>query len=81
MPKERFMKADQPDGPRKHRCGDCEFCQMCSEARCNVCRGASKGKKPLSVQEQIGLFEKVNRDDPGRPDQPLSILDFPRKAG
>ena len=47
---------------RKHACPDCYFCQSCSEVRCRSCR-ASKGgaaEKPLSLRDQVLLFERVN---------------------
>jgi len=52
---------------RKHPCGDCHFCQMCSDARCNACRTAPGTKdhgKKLSTKEQIRLFEAINRNPP-----------------
>ena len=72
-----FKKA-QADGPKKHSCADCDFCQMCSDSRCNACRGAGK-KSNMSQEEQIRLFEKINKDETARPDRPLSIFDFPTK--
>jgi hypothetical protein len=59
--------------PKKHRCSDCHYCQMCSDARCHACRdrnarcGAAAPRR-LSLREQIALFEAVNRAD--RPQTP-----------
>lgn len=57
---------------RKHPCGDCHFCQFCSDDRCSACRGKksdSQGAlcRKLSVKDQILLYERINaqgRQDP-----------------
>lgn len=51
---------------RKHPCPDCRQCQHCSETRCRLCRGqgseaAGRRFADLSLQEQIDLFEAINR--------------------
>ena len=33
------------DGPKKHNCKDCFFCQWCSDDRCRACL-ARKAKNP-----------------------------------
>lgn len=60
----------QPEGAgrtpaKKHPCGDCHFCQFCSDSRCNACRGKDQramGPAPrkLSICEQIRLYEEIN---------------------
>jgi len=47
---------------QKHPCKDCSYCQWCSDDRCRLCLGTGCAKKKLSLQEQIELFEKLNRD-------------------
>jgi Zn-dependent alcohol dehydrogenase len=51
------------DCPKKHPCPDCQFCQWCGDDRCHLCRNHnhSAGKK-LSLQEQIELYESLNRE-------------------
>ncbi len=52
---------------KKHPCPDCRFCQMCSDTRCNSCRGGGASGKcgpKLSFDEQIRLYEEVNANDP-----------------
>ncbi len=48
--------------PTKGQCPDCKMCQNCSEVRCLACRGrrTCAGKKKLSIEEQIALFEALN---------------------
>jgi len=58
-------KRSMPDSPKKHCCADCHFCQFCSDARCNACRGERKKNnacslRKLSLHEQIALYEKIN---------------------
>lgn len=50
---------------KKHPCPDCHFCQWCSDDRCRLCLGCPAGKK-LSLQEQIELFESLNRSEAAR---------------
>ena len=53
---------DAPD--KKHPCPDCRQCQWCSEDRCRLClRSSSSCRKKLSMDEQIALFESINRTD------------------
>lgn len=33
-----YIPESPPDAIKKHKCPDCCICQMCSEARCSVCR-------------------------------------------
>ena len=51
---------------KKHPCPDCSFCQGCAETRCLTCRsernrGSSMPRRKLSIQEQILLYEELNR--------------------
>ncbi|RNC71422.1 MAG: hypothetical protein ED859_04530 [Desulfuromonadales bacterium] len=48
------------DPPRKHPCPDCRFCQWCGDDRCSLCLGKGGGRKKLSLEEQIALYEAVN---------------------
>ena len=34
-----YVPETQAQIPKKHPCWDCYCCQMCSDDRCNVCRG------------------------------------------
>lgn len=57
------MQRDSKQDPtRKYPCPDCKMCQGCSEVRCLACRGKrdKHGRKKLSVQEQIALFNSLN---------------------
>jgi len=58
------------DSFKKHPCPDCNFCQFCSETRCNACRGKGSIAKKMTIREQIELFEKLN---PGtnKPEGPI----------
>jgi hypothetical protein len=35
--------------PKKEKCPDCEYCQMCSETRCRVCREEGLKKKACEL--------------------------------
>ncbi len=49
------------DQGKKHPCPDCSCCQWCGDIRCSMClRGAAACRK-LSLQEQIKLYERLNR--------------------
>ncbi|WP_193377078.1 hypothetical protein [Geobacter sp. OR-1] len=49
---------------KKHPCKDCEYCQWCSDDRCRLCLASGcREKKKLSLQEQIELFETINRQE------------------
>ncbi|MFZ3209757.1 MAG: hypothetical protein WA140_13155 [Geobacteraceae bacterium] len=50
------------ESEKKHPCPDCHFCQWCSDDRCRLCRGERVCRRKLSLQEQIALYEAVNRD-------------------
>ncbi|MBU2548662.1 MAG: hypothetical protein KKB20_09650 [Proteobacteria bacterium] len=67
----QFREADRVGGPKKHRCPDCHFCQMCSDARCNACRSGQTGPPARSSAEQIEMFEKLNENDSHPPNRPL----------
>ena len=50
---------------KKHPCGDCHFCQFCSDARCHSCRNNDArtrvcSVRKLSLAEQIRLYERIN---------------------
>jgi hypothetical protein len=52
----------EEESPKKHPCKDCKFCQWCSDDRCQLCLGCGcKRKKKLSMEEQIALYESINR--------------------
>lgn len=59
---EPFSRKDGVNVVKKHECADCFFCQMCSESRCNVCRGLTKDAKCKNskFKDQIELFERMN---------------------
>jgi len=49
---------------KKHPCPDCSFCQWCGDDRCALClREGCQGKRKLSLQEQIALYEAINRGE------------------
>lgn len=52
----------EKDCPKKHPCPDCVFCQWCADERCRLClqQCPARGKK-LSLQEQIELYERLNK--------------------
>jgi hypothetical protein len=57
-------------GPTKRRkpCPDCRYCQGCSQDRCRLCRAKKKpGAGKLSLDEQIALYEKINRPKGRKP--------------
>ena len=58
-----FYEPGGKQGPKKHQCPDCQFCQECSPSRCSVCRGATpeSGCK-MSLQEQVALYEQINTE-------------------
>ena len=39
LPGKLYVPASDRRRPRKHPCRDCFTCQMCSDARCEACRG------------------------------------------
>jgi len=46
---------------QKHPCPDCCFCQQCGDDRCRLCRESRPaGKRKLSMDEQIALYEALN---------------------
>ncbi|MEN6385584.1 MAG: hypothetical protein ABFD79_10345 [Phycisphaerales bacterium] len=47
-------KVYEPDkvGPRKHKCKDCFFCQMCSDERCIACLSLRKSINKNSKSEK-----------------------------
>ncbi|MEI8355597.1 MAG: hypothetical protein WCG31_05850 [Deltaproteobacteria bacterium] len=55
---------------KKHPCPDCTYCQWCSDDRCRICLG-HKGscRKKLSMQEQIELYDRLNRAGGNIPDR------------
>ena len=52
------------DKEKKHPCPDCTYCQWCSDDRCRMClRHSGTCRKKLSMQEQIELYERLNKKD------------------
>ncbi|PLX75128.1 MAG: hypothetical protein C0615_08165 [Desulfuromonas sp.] len=47
--------------PKKHPCPDCKECLWCADTRCRLCRQPECHRK-LSCQEQIELYERLNRE-------------------
>lgn len=47
---------------KKHPCDDCFNCQFCSDERCTLCLCSKHKTRQLSVEEQIALYESLNRD-------------------
>jgi len=46
---------------KKHPCPDCQECQWCSDERCRLCLNKGRCRRRLSLDEQIALYEEVNR--------------------
>ena len=47
---------------KKHPCPDCRQCQWCSDDRCRLCLRSGEGcRKKLSMEEQIALYDEINR--------------------
>lgn len=56
---------------KKHPCPDCSFCQWCGDDRCALClRTRQCSRKKLSQQEQIDLYEAINKGSGKRDDDP-----------
>ncbi|MRR05712.1 MAG: hypothetical protein EG828_02015 [Deltaproteobacteria bacterium] len=54
------------ESPKKHPCPDCLCCQWCSDNRCRMClRKKDRSCRKLSQQEQIELYEKINKPSSG----------------
>lgn len=47
---------------QKHPCKDCHCCQFCSDSRCRVCLSGKKRKKQISIEEQIAIYERLNKE-------------------
>lgn len=47
---------------KKYLCDDCFSCQFCSDERCSMCLCSKYKAKQLSVEEQIALYEALNKD-------------------
>jgi len=43
-----YVPEDLQEGPQKHPCKDCYFCQMCSDDRCRLCLGPKNCKSRKS---------------------------------
>lgn len=43
--------------PVKKRCPDCNFCQMCSEARCRLCRNSKVAGSNTLPEKGFTFFE------------------------
>ena len=50
FPGKVYVPEEQPADHKKHHCKDCHNCQMCSDDRCQVCRGidSPKGKARIA---------------------------------
>jgi hypothetical protein len=59
---------------RKHNCPDCEYCQLCSDTRCNPCRSRQKAKSRQTMADQIEQFEKINCLETNDPRLPLYLF-------
>ena len=70
---EVILKYADSQLPRKHDCPDCEYCQLCSDTRCNPCRSGQKAAPKMTMAEQIDRFEKVNRLEKNDPRLPLHL--------
>jgi len=46
---------------KKHPCDDCFSCQFCSDERCAMCLCSKKKPRQLSVEEQIALYNELNK--------------------
>lgn len=47
---------------KKYPCEDCFSCQFCSDERCAMCLCSKRKPRQLSVEEQIALYEALNKD-------------------
>ncbi|TLD39912.1 MAG: hypothetical protein JETT_3823 [Candidatus Jettenia ecosi] len=47
---------------KKYPCDDCFSCQFCSDERCSMCLCSKHKARQLSVEEQIALYEALNKD-------------------
>lgn len=47
---------------KKYPCDDCFSCQFCSDERCSMCLCNKHKARQLSVEEQIALYEALNKD-------------------
>ncbi|MEW6356810.1 MAG: hypothetical protein AB1696_10810 [Planctomycetota bacterium] len=46
----------------KHPCKECGFCQWCSDSRCDVCRGTKCKFSGMSFEEQIAIYDRINKN-------------------
>jgi hypothetical protein len=48
--------------PKKHPCGDCDFCQWCSDDRCRLClKGKNCCRRKLTISEQVAAYDELNK--------------------
>ncbi len=49
-----------PEAVKKQKCPDCEYCQMCSESRCRLCRNTKTGckKSQLGTGFTFGEYQE-----------------------
>jgi len=38
------------------------MCQWCSDSRCDVCRATGSKYSNMSFEEQIAIYERINKD-------------------
>lgn len=50
-------------GGKKNPCPDCRCCQWCSDDRCRLCLAEKRPRRKLSLEEQIALYESVNKEN------------------
>lgn len=45
--------------PRKHPCSDCDFCQICNDEKCALCKPSIyKKDSKMKRKKHIPLFQK-----------------------
>ena len=47
---------------KKYPCEDCFSCQFCSDERCSMCLSSKHKPRQLSTEEQIALYNALNKD-------------------
>lgn len=57
MPKEKIYKPDKVCTNKKHPCKDCDYCQICSDSRCELCLREQK-KLPVSPDNKKNKITK-----------------------
>lgn len=57
--------SDGDDGPKKHPCPDCHFCQWCSDNRCGLCLGGTARPPVTSLAKGCRRGKKPGGNKPG----------------